>query len=188
MEQLKLNFGGNRMETKRSQFMYPEPLRNRVHELFYLRKIPMRQVVVTIKNEFPDMAHKIRDTNMYSVAHSVQRQLGKRQKGGIDVTLNRIATPEEARREFENKRGIIIGAAKILRGKGFRWAYVVGRLKSRFPRCYIPAPQAFCKMVEATVKPERQAMITIDAQDGNMLSMKVSKQMIGKVIKTILGY
>jgi len=162
---------------------YPEKLRERTHELYYLDGKPMRAVLKLLQTEFPTMASRLTTDRLRAVATSVRTQKGLKPKNeAMSRAAKRRSTKKSSNKE-------IIEAARKLRQKNYRWKAIKEELQLQFPDENIPTPKVLSNMVKGNKLKDttNNFQISISGPSGLVCHINVSSgKSIEKIIKHIL--
>jgi hypothetical protein len=167
--------------------VYPDKLRARVHQLYYVQKKPMTKVVPILKKEFPSFAKRITTDRMHSVARA------ERKKKGLKAKNKNMSEGRSKKGSGVNgtKRKEIIEHARKLRQKNYRWQSIVEELKVKFPGEKIPPAGALSNIVKGRKTKSRNSNktyhVAITSPNGVVLNIDVSSnKSLEKIIAHIL--
>jgi hypothetical protein len=169
---------------------YPQNLRVRVHQLYYIDGKPMTEVIPILKQEFPLYVHRITLDRMHSVARGIRVKLDlpakvQRQSEAAKKREARKAAKHKPQKQPKSTKHMasaakedVIAAARKLRQKKYRWGAIVEELRAQFPDANVPGPGPLANLVKGKkAKSENNKYhIAITGPSGVTLNMTVSTQ------------
>jgi len=167
--------------------VYPEKLKKRVHQLYYVEGMPMGKVLPILKKEFPKLAKRMTTDRIHSVARIHRQGLDlppKHRNIANGKKRNKTALSLNGKRRKE-----IIEAARKLKQKNYRWQAVVDELKLQFPNENIPPAGPLANIIKGR-KPKdgnKQYHVAITGPSGVVLNIDVnSNKSLEQIIRHIL--